>query len=117
METIIVKYKKNIFRIRVKRLNFFQKGIGLAFKLKKDNVSNLLFSFNKDKNIALTSYFVFFPFLVLWLDKDNSVNEYRVVKPFQIKITSSKPFRSIIEIPLSKKNESITKFFVDRGNI
>ena len=115
MEKIEVRYKNKTLDIDVKRLRKWEMGIGLMFRTRK--TKNLLFAFNKDKFISLTACFVFFPFLVLWLDDENRVIEKRVIYPFELRIFPKKSFRSIIEIPFSKKNKSILKFFDEDGKI
>ena len=85
----------------VKRLNFFEKGIGLMFCRRK-NARALLFEFDKPASFHLTSFFVFFPFLVLWLDKNNKIIGKKIVKPWEITISSSvKSYYKILEIPLN----------------
>ena len=68
--------------------------------------------FNLKKPIAIHSFFVFFPFLALWLDNKNNVVEWKIVKPFSIHEKSKKHFSSIIEIPLSRRYHYLVKFIV-----
>ncbi|MEK6844269.1 MAG: hypothetical protein AABX83_02480 [Nanoarchaeota archaeon] len=106
---IIINYRGKRLNLDVKKLGKFSKGIGLMFKNK--NNENLLFDFEKDVGISIHSFFVFFPFLVIWLDVKNNVLEYKVVKPFWPYIRPKKYFRRFIEIPLNKKNEKIIRLF------
>ena len=91
-----------------KRANW---GLGLMFKTRK--TSPLIFNFNKKVDWTLTSLFVFFPFLALWLDDKNNVVEMRVVKPFTFGIISKKPFYRLLEIPINGKNRELVKIIVD----
>jgi len=71
----------------------------------------LLFSFEKDVTLSLTSYFVFFSFLALWLDEKNKVLAFELIRPFRAIIPAPVPFRKLIEIPLSEENKFIVDFF------
>ena len=57
--------------IIAKECNAFQKFSGLMFKNKETEA--LLFSFNKDTNMAIHSFFVFFPFYAIWIDNENKI--------------------------------------------
>ncbi len=106
---ILVKYKGKRLNINVKKLGKFSKGIGLMFKNK--NSENLLFEFERDINISIHSFFVFFPFLVVWLDSKNKVLEYKIVKPFSFYVNARNSFRKFVEIPLNKNNKEIVNAF------
>ena len=69
----------------------------------------LLFEFKKPTKWAITSYFVFFPFLAIWLDNKNKVMEMRKVKPFKFHIAPKKPFSKLVEIPINSKYEKIVR--------
>lgn len=77
-------------------------GRGLTFR-RRSNAPALLFDFGKRVRFALTAFFVFFPFLVLWLDEKNRVLEVQRVKPFLFHINTKKPFTKIVEIPINEK--------------
>ena len=66
--------------VNVRRAEFFSKFFGLMFKSK--NTENLLFEFKNDVKISFHSFFVFFSFLIIWLNPKNDVIEWRIVKPF-----------------------------------
>jgi len=74
---------------------------GLMFRTRK--TKPLLFEFNQATRMAIHSLFVFFPFNAIWLDENNKIIEQRVVRPFTFSICPRKPFRKLIEIPISKK--------------
>ncbi|MFH1365099.1 MAG: hypothetical protein ABIH28_00755, partial [archaeon] len=58
--------KNKKINIEVVRCNFFQMFRGLMFT-RKEKARVLLFDFKKPVKIAIHSYFVFFPFLAVWL--------------------------------------------------
>lgn len=108
---IVVSHKGKVISINVKRTGFFRKGLGLTFRTR--NTDNLLFDFDRYVTWegSLTSIFVFFPFLTLWLDHKNRVIDYKVVKPFVFSISQKKKFYRIVEIPINESNfELISKF-------
>lgn len=106
-------HKGKKISISVKETGFFTRGIGLTFKTK--TTRNLLFDFSRDVTWQgnLTSFFVFFPFLTLWLDEKNRVIDFKIIKPFVFSISQKKKFRKIIEIPINKSNFSLVKRFVN----
>ncbi|HVY01803.1 MAG TPA: hypothetical protein VHA12_03505 [Candidatus Nanoarchaeia archaeon] len=78
------------------------RGIGLIFKTK--NTENLLFEFRKPSKVAITSLFVFFPFLAVWLNEKKEVIEVRKITPFKLSITPKHDSKYLIEIPLNSSN-------------
>ena len=113
MESIFVFNKTSRRKLIVKRAGFFSKGFGLMFR--PSGTSNLLFEFKKNVNLSITSLFVFFPFLAIWLDDENKVLGIKIVQPFISKINATKKFRKLIEVPFNEKNKGIIDFFVDNG--
>lgn len=81
-----------------KKVKGIEKIIGLMFK--RRHTDPLIFEFNKDVRTSIHSLFVFFPFKVIWYDKDDNVIEERIVKPFRLFIRPKKAFRRFIEVPL-----------------
>jgi len=78
------------------------------------NTNNLLFDFDRDVTTSITSFFVFFPFLAVWLDGNNKVVDSRIINPFQLSVRPKNNFRRIIEVPLSESTEEIIKFFLGK---
>lgn len=107
-----IKYKNKNLNINVKNCNLFQKFRGLMFRKKEDSPI-LLFDFNKKTRTPLHSLFVFFDFLVIWLDNKNNILEVKKVNPFKFYINTKKEFNKVIEIPITKKYDLITKYLVD----
>jgi uncharacterized membrane protein (UPF0127 family) len=66
---------------------------------RRKNAKALLFEFKKPTKMAIHSYFVFFPFAAVWLNKNNEVVDFRRVKPFEFRISPSEKFVKLIEIP------------------
>ena len=112
---MIINFKNQQIKITVKKISELGKIIGLMFK--KKTTENLLFEFNEKTSLRIHSYFVFFDFLAIWLDKKNIVLEWKVIKSFTPNIKPKKPFFKLIEIPFNKKNEEIVKSFVGKRKI
>ena len=111
-----IRYKTKIIEINtVKKLSNIGKITGLMFKSKK--TANLLFEFKKDVRISIHSFFVFFPFLAIWLDKDNAFLEYKLVTSFTPSIIPKNKFRKLLEVPLNNKNMEIISLFVGRKHL
>jgi len=106
---ITINNRGKKIELDVKKTGFFSKGFGLMFKSR--NCENLLFEFGKDVRISITSFFVFFPFLAIWLDGNNEVIEFKLVKPFQLSVSPKNKFGKIIEIPVNDRNSSIIRIF------
>lgn len=106
---------KNI-SIKTKECNLLQKGIGLMFS-RRENAENLLFAFKKKTNISIHSFFVFFPFIALWLDEGNKFVDLKIVKPFLPCISPSRKCKYLIEIPFNKKNRNIIRKIFPTTNI
>ena len=109
---MIVYYKNKKINLEVKKVSSFGKIFGLMFRPK--NTPNLLFAFKKNVHMPIHSYFVFFKFLVLWTDDKNKIIDWKIVKPFKPYVCIDKPFYSLIELPLNKKNRRIIEFFVGK---
>ena len=85
---------------------------GLMFKTK--NTKNLLFNFPRRTKMAIHSFFVFFPFLAVWLDEKNEIIEMKIVAPFTPHIKPSKKYNKLIELPLNNKNKKILEILVGK---
>lgn len=85
---------------------------GLMFTRRK-NARALLFDFPEQTTIAIHSFFVFFPFLALWLDDKNDILEFKIVRPFVPYVKPKKSFSRLLEIPLNEKYKETAKNIVD----
>ncbi len=83
----------------VKKLSLFGKFKGLMFSRRK-KAKALLFEW---KNCAIHSFFVFYPFLALWLDGHNKIVDKKIVKPFSLCVFSGKNSEKLLEVPINKK--------------
>lgn len=99
---------KKVIIPNILALGFFGKFRGLMFTPKFKS-RTLLFNHAASKGIH--SYFVFFDFLCIWLDSQNRVVDYKIVRPFQFYVKTSKNFDKILEIPINKENYKSLKSF------
>lgn len=99
-------------KIKTLKLSSFGKVFGLMFRT--SDCDNILFEFDTDEKMAFHSFFCFFPFLILWLDEKNNVLDWKIVHPFELRISTSKSFRKVVEIPLNKRNMKVVHFFVGK---
>lgn len=113
--TIRIFYKNKRVLLSAKRVSPIGKFLGLMFRSRE--TENLLFTFPDDADAAFHSLFVFFPFLMLWLDENKNVIEWRLVMPFSTAVWATQKYRHIVEIPLNLKNRRVIEFFVGRGKI
>jgi len=110
-----IKYQGKTIEIDVKSTSFLGKISGLMFRTQQTH--NLYFEFPTTESAAIHSYFVFFPFMALWLNEDDEIVDFQTVKPFTFLAKPRKPSRKLIEIPLNKENEKIVNLFVGKGKI
>ena len=103
-----ISRKKKRIEIPVKKISQFGKFSGLMFKTK--NTKNLLFEFKKETKLPIHSFFVFFPFLAVWLDKKNKILDFKKINPFNPRIRPKKSFSRLIELPFNDKNKKIIKW-------
>ena len=108
---IRLSYKKEKFVIDLKICNWFEKFSGLMFS-RREKAKSLLFDFKRPVKKAIHSYFVFFPFIAIWLNDKNKVIDFKIVKPFTSPTFPKKSFSKIIEIPINKKYEKIVGILV-----
>jgi len=76
--------------------------LGLMFKSKR-NAEALLFDFKKQTATAIHSFFVFFPFLAVWLSDKNEVIECRIVRPWTFHVKPKSKFTKLIELPFNNR--------------
>ena len=95
----------------VKKVNLFGEVIGLMFS-RREKANSLLFEFKKPTKMKIHSYFVFFPFIAIWLDEENNILDLREIKPFKTSNGIKKPYCNLIEIPINEKNKRIIGLLV-----
>tara|TARA_Y100000310_G_scaffold345693_1_gene468358 strand:+ start:10682 stop:11026 length:345 start_codon:yes stop_codon:yes gene_type:complete len=91
---------------KVRGLGIFR---GLMFR-RREKAPALLFNLRS----SLHSLFVFFPFVVLWLDSDDKIVDSCVVRSWKFRIDSDKRYSKIVEIPISRRYRSILDFVVGK---
>ncbi|MBU1129152.1 MAG: DUF192 domain-containing protein [Nanoarchaeota archaeon] len=106
----IKKGSKEI-EIKVEKCRFFRKAFGLMFT-RREKAKALLFEFSKQVDFHLTSLFVFFPFVCVWLNEKNEVLDLKIVKPFKFSVPYSKNYFKIVEIPISSHYKEIIQNIV-----
>lgn len=109
---ILIFHNKRSILFAVKQVSSLGKILGLMFHPK--STQNLLFAFSEDSETEFHSLFVFFPFLMLWLDEKKNVIEWRIVEPFSTAIRAGKKFRYVVEIPCNEHNAAVCKLFVGK---
>ncbi len=102
---MIIKLGGRKIKITFRKVSFLEGIRGLMFRNKE--TENLLFEYTG----GIHSFFVFFPFLIAWLDSKNKVVDFKIVKPFQFHVKTGKKFGSFLEIPLNLQNKKIINFF------
>lgn len=102
----IKKDNKRINIGKVRKVNWFGKVVGLMF-CRREKADSLLFEFKKPTKMKIHSYFVFFPFLAIWLDNKNNILDLREIKSFKTSTGIKKPYSKLIEIPINNKNKNI----------
>lgn len=107
---LTIKYKKRKIKITAEKCNLWKKFVGLMFST-REKAKILFFSFKRRQKIKIHSFFVFFPFIALWLDKKNNVVDVKIVKPFSFIISSKKQAYNLIEIPINKKYQRLINLF------
>ncbi|HLC53477.1 MAG TPA: hypothetical protein VJK03_02950 [Candidatus Nanoarchaeia archaeon] len=107
---MILSYKHKKIPINAKSISFLRKFSGLMFRTR--STENLLFDFSANTKTPIHSFFVFFPFLAIWLDAENRVIECRIVKPFSTAIRPGRAYRKLIELPFNDANAAIIELLV-----
>lgn len=111
-----LRHKNKKFFLKVKKCGYLDEIFGLMFQ-KRENANALLFDFSGRNRLTLHSFFVFFPFLAIWLDDENQIMEIKLVKPFSFGISPPKTFSRIIEIPINSNYKGIIKKLVVKRKV
>lgn len=95
-------YKNKRLKIKAKPCkDIFSQGIGLMFKSYQGS-EVLAFILKTPRNLAITTYFCFFPILMLFI-KNKKIVSYKIAEPFILNIRPKEKINLMIEIPLNKK--------------
>lgn len=106
-----LKYKNKNFKIEVHVCTWFEKFLGLMFS-RREKARALLFDFGKPVKTPIHSWFVFFPFVAIWLDDKQKKIDLKVVRPFTFCVKPKEPFKCLVEIPINQKYWVFTRLFV-----
>ena len=108
---------KTIEISEVKECNWFNKIRGLMFRRRERAPALLLFDFKKPLRMKIHSFFVFFPFIVVWLDDKNKVLSMRRIKPFTFFVVPKKFFYKLLEIPINRRYKKVVGLLVGARKI
>ena len=114
--TVGLRHKNRKFFLKVKKCDRLDEIFGLMFQ-KKESARILLFDFSGREKLTLHSFFVFFPFIAVWLDDKNRILEIKRINPFSFGISSPKIFSKIIEIPINSNYKGIIKKLVVKRKV
>lgn len=103
-----LNYQKRNIELDLKICNWLGRFLGLMFTQRK-NAKALLFDFKKPVRIAIHSWFVFFPFVAVWLDDKNKIIDIKTIKPFILFVFPKKSFCKLIEIPINEKYNKVVR--------
>ena len=103
---------KKFLNAPVLRAGLFTQFIGLMFSRRKTSIR--LFSYSSDRRVPIHSWFVFYKFLIVWLDSNDKIIDWRVVKPFTSCVLPDKKCRAFLEIPLDEKYDKEIRFIVGK---
>ena len=107
-----INFNKKIVEVfEVKECKGFNQIRGLMFS-RREKANALLFSFDKPTKMLIHSFFVFFPFIAVWMDNKNKVIDLRVVKSFFPSVSCKKPYYKLLEIPINRRYFKIVKSLV-----
>lgn len=106
---MIIKLQNKSIEIPCRKVGFFGKFMGLMFS-RRENAEILLFDIGKP--FAIHSFFVFFDFLAIWIDKKNTVVEWKIVKPWSSYEKPKTNFSKLIEIPINRRYHNIVTLVV-----
>lgn len=104
-------YKKKKIELEVIACNLFRDIWGLMFS-RRERAKALMFHFKKPERMQIHSYFVFYPFVCVWLDEEEKVIDVKIVRPWTLSVKPKKSFVKLIEIPINKKYEKIINHLV-----
>ena len=111
-QKIDLKYKKKKFSLEVCKVPWYLEGIGMMF-CRREKAKALLFRFKKPMRMKIHSLFVFFPFVAIWLDEKNKILDLKIVKPWNLSVSSRKSFSKLVEIPINERYREIIRFLVE----
>lgn len=100
-------HKNKKFSLDVERCGIFGMFRGLMFRRRETAPALLLFDFKKSHKAKIHSFFVFFPFVAVWLDNKNRIVEFRIIPPWKFCVFPQKKFSRLVEIPINRKYRNV----------
>ena len=107
---LYLNFKNRKFLLNVKDCNPIERIKGLMFSSRNSEV--LLFRFKKPTKMSIHSFFVFFSFIAVWLNEEEKIIDFKIVKPFNFSVKPKEKFLKLVEIPLNDKNSEVIKILV-----
>jgi len=98
-------------------VRFGNKKINIDVK-KSSGIRGLMFRKKETDALIFTcrggihSLFVFFPFLCLWLDEENKIVDWKIVKPWSRFVCSDKDFVRVLEVPINDRYKKLLAHFI-----
>ena len=77
----------------------FSKARGLMFRRRLDHALVFLLDSETVLGAIIHSFFVFFPFDIVWLNNDRKIVDMAVVRPFRLFVAPKKRARYFLELP------------------
>jgi len=111
-KTVKIIFHKKVLKIYGENCNFFKKFSGLMFS-RRENAEILFFEFKNKQKIMIHSFFVFYPFIAIWTDKQGKVIDLKKVYPFNPCVSPKESCFNLIEIPINSKNKNIISLLDD----
>ncbi len=111
-----LKHKNKKINLEVEKCNLFEMFRGLMFRRREKAPALLLFDFKKSLRMKIHSWFVFFPFIAIWLDDKNKILEIKKIKSWRFLVFPKKSFCRLIEIPINKRYEKIVGLFCSQSH-
>ncbi|MFZ1971185.1 MAG: hypothetical protein WAU65_03345 [Candidatus Nanoarchaeia archaeon] len=106
-QKVLLDFGKKKISVEAQVVGKIGRTVGLMFS-RREKAKILLFKFKKPTRLAIHSFFVFFPFIAIWIGSDGKIMEIREVKSFIPYIVPKKNFISLVEIPLNRKYKKVT---------
>lgn len=108
---IVLTYKGQKVQIELKVVPKALHWLGLMFSF-KNSAKPRVFEFKKETDVAIHSWFVFYPFVAIWFDSNGKIIEARRVKPFNSGIYPRQKFKKLVEIPVNSDYDEVCKLIV-----
>jgi uncharacterized membrane protein (UPF0127 family) len=112
-EIINFNYGNKKIELKALKVPWWFEGIGLMFSRRK-KARALIFDLKKERKFSIHSWFVFFPFVAIWLDENKKVVDIQKVNSFKFGVLPSRNFRYLIEVPINESYDEVLKI-IDGG--